>query len=243
MDHIDLDKYKEAWKKEPHFEEKKLSQAEISGFLKSASRNILALFKKGIIFDIIFKFVLLISLFVLIYLVPHSIASIYLILFLGLITILGIGWQIYILRQIPEEHPSEQTVLEILHKYLGFYHKKYIHSIFIGALSSSLFFLIGSIYYYYFKYEGIPNMQIDDFMVLGIGLVLSYSLSAIAQITQHNFRIKQLELRVKEIEEDTITEQSITNYRSAKLRNVLLTGIALGIGLLLFIFLIYKMTI
>ena len=240
MKNVDLEKYKSVWKNERSFDERKLSENEILKFMKSSSKSIVSLFKRGLIFDIIFKIALLVSLVFLFFIIPNQNSFKYLSIFIILIDIIGIVYQMNVLNTILHNNKESQSVADKLHDYIDFYHNRYIKSIYIGALSSSLLFLTGSIYYFYFKYQELPKFEIDDFVVLSIGIFLSYGLSAFVQLKQNNFRIKQLEKSLKEIDENTFTEQVAESYKSRRIRNILFISILLCIGLLLLIFLLYQ---
>jgi len=240
MTNIDLEKYKTAWKNERSFDEKTLSEREVQRFMQSASKHIATLFKKGLVFDIVFKLVLLVSFVVLTFLVRNQPSGIFVVTFFILIIVAGIVWQLSVFKKIPNRNGSSQNLRGLLLNYLDFYNKSYIGAIFVGALSSTLLFLGGSLFYLIFKYHNIPHFQTDDYIVLGIGLVLSFGLSAFAQIKQNNFHINQLDEILKDLEEHKITEYSIKRYRNKRLRNIILIGIALIVGILLLLFLTFK---
>ena len=112
----------------------------------------------------------------------------------------------------------------------------------VSALSSTFVFLIGSLYYLYFKYGKIPPVAWDDLLVLGVGLVLSFAISAVAQVRQGNFQIRQLEERVEEIEAQTISTGSLAQQRRERRRNLILIGIALVVGLFLLLCFLFQWT-
>jgi len=91
----------------------------------------------------------------------------------------------------------------------------------------------------YFKYRQIPSFELDDFIVLTIGIILSYGVSAFAQIKQNNYQIKQLEICLVEIEENTIDASSIKKYQANRIKNIVTIGIALIIGVIIFLYLIF----
>ncbi|MCP4977568.1 MAG: hypothetical protein GY931_15555 [Maribacter sp.] len=241
MANIDLEKYKAVWKNERSFDEKKLSQTQIYEFTTSVSKNIVTLYKKGMVFDIVYKLTLLIALVILVFLTVDQTSSLYVNLFIIALTITGIVWQITILNKIPNKNQADKNFLDILRSYIGFYYKYYITSIFVAALSNAIFFLIGSFYYLFFKYQQIPYFDIDDIIVMGIGLVLSYGIGVLVQIKQNKFHVNQLEKCLNEIEESTITEHRIETYRIKRNRNIFLISIVLLVGLFLLIFLTYQL--
>jgi hypothetical protein len=240
MAKVDLEKYKAAWQHEAVFEEDKLSQKQVAGFLRAASKDTLTLFKRSLIFDIVLKAILLTLFIPLIFWMPYSGSWMGIVLLLVLIHAGGIAWQVRTIRKIPQVDRGGQPVLDVLRSYIAYYYQHYYASIFVAAISSSLLFLVGSLHYFYFKYGEVPAPAIDDLLVLGTGLLLSFALSVVAQLWQNNFRMRQLETRVEEIEADTLTERSMEQYRSRRARNIILISIALLAGVLLLVYFIYQ---
>lgn len=239
MEPVDIEKYRSAWKNERSFDEKKLSSNEIAAFLKASSKSIVAFFRKGLLFDIILKTALLVSLFILIFLMSNQILFL---LFLSIIGALSLMWQIVVLRKLSYSETKLPSVIDKLRDYIDFYYRYYVSSIYVGALSASLFFLIGSIYYFYFKYKDIPTFETDDFIVMSIGILLSYGLSAIVGLKYNTFIIKQLEKCVKEIEENTINKARIKMQYTTRKKIILILGIAIITGLIFLLFVIINLT-
>lgn len=238
MENLDLNKYQLAWKDEKSFQAEKLSEIEIQNFMKSASK-IVAQYKRSLIFDIVFKSILLISFIVLIVLLKNQSIATLTNLFFIFIAAFGIIWQTNVYKRVDKISITKEHLKDLLRAYIDFYNGLYVKSIFVNALSSTLFFLSGSLFYLYFKYEQIPTFELDDFIVLIIGIILSYGVSAFAQIKQNEYQIKQLESCLVEIEENTINASSIKKYKTTRIINIITIGIALILGVILFLFLIY----
>jgi hypothetical protein len=238
MKSIDIEKYKSAWQNVKSIDDRKLSENEISRFMNSSSKSFLKLFRRGLIFDIGFKTSLIFSIVFLFFLMPNQISILYVNLTMLLIASLGIVWQMKVLLKVPNNKIDSPSIIDNLRDNISFYYKYYINAIYVGALSTTLFFLIGSIYYFYFKYHEIPPFQPDDFIVMGIGIILSFGLSALAQLKQNKYSIYQLEKSLKEIEEKNFTEQSVKSYKSSRLKNIILISLFILAGLLLLIYLI-----
>lgn len=238
MENLDLNKYQLAWKKEKTFQAEKLSEIEIHNFMKSASK-IAGQYRRSLLFDIAFKSILLISLLLLIFLLKNQSIAILAITFIIFITAFGIIWQSKVYNRIGKISVTKEHLKDLLKTYIDFYTRQYIKSIFVSALSSTLFFLSGSLFYLRFKYEQIPTFELDDFIVLFIGIILSYGVSAFAQIKQNDYQIKQLESCLIEIEENTINASSIKKYKTNRIKNIITIGIALIIGVIIFLYLIF----
>ena len=237
---MDLDTMKTAWKNERSFEHHRLSEADIEGFLRRRSKNISRLFRKGLIFDIVLKTVIGISLLGIILLFR---ANLYIILINSIIllgTIWAILYQWRMIGRIPENGGSDPVIRTSLENKINFYHQRFIKSLYVGALSNSLFVLSGMLYYRYFKYGEIRPFQWDDYLVFGLVLVLSFVIGAVAQVKQHNFQVKQLESCLREIDEESISTLTLMEQRNKKRRLILIFLLALICGLLLLAFFIFR---
>jgi hypothetical protein len=238
MEDLDLNKYQLAWKNEKSFQAEKLSEIEIHNFMKSASK-ISGQYRRSLLFDIVFKTILLFSFLLLIFLLKNQSIAILAITFFIFIAAFGIIWQSKVYKRVNKISVTKEHLKDLLRAYIDFYTKQYIKSIFVSALSSTLFFLSGSMFYLHFKYGQIPTFELDDFIVLTIGIILSYGVSAFAQIKQNNYQIKQLESCLVEIEENTINSSSIKKYKTNRIKNIVTIGIALITGVIIFLYLIF----
>lgn len=245
MKSIDLDKIKAAWKNESGFEDKRLSIAEIESFLSRKSKDISQLFRKGLIFDIVLKSVVGVSMLGIIILFKNSLP----VILVCTAIILGIAWAIrfqwIMLGEIPEagaqgpSDTSDPSVRTTLENKINFYHQRYLRSLYVGALSNALLILSGMLYYFYFKYGEIRPFDWDDYLVFSAAIIIGFALGAYAQIAQHNFQVKQLESCLNEIDEDAISTITLREQRNKKRRLILIFLIAIICGLLILAYLIF----
>jgi len=238
MENLDLNKYQLAWKNEKSFQAEKLSEIEIQNFMKSASK-IVGQYRRSLLFDIGLKGILLISFLILVFLLKNQSIAILTNSFFVFIATIGIIWQTNVYKRVNKISVTKEHLKDLLKAYIDFYTEQYIKSIFVSALSSTLFFLCGSLFYLHFKYEQIPTFELDDFIVLTIGIILSYGVSAFAQIKQNDYQIKQLESCLVEIEENTISASSFKKYKTNRIKNIVKIGIALITGVIIFLYLIF----
>jgi len=238
MGNLDLNKYQLAWKNEKTFQAEKLSEIEIHNFMKSASK-VVGQYRRSLLFDLVLKGILLISFLVLIFLLKNQSIAILAITSFIFIAAFGIIWQTKVYKRVDKISVTKEHLKDLLRAYIDFYTGQYIKSIFVSALSSTLVFLSGSLFYLHFKYEQIPTFKLDDFIVLTIGIILSYGVSAFAQIKQNDYQIKQLESCLVEIEENTISASSIKKYKTNRIKNIVTIGIALITGVIIFLYLIF----
>jgi hypothetical protein len=136
-------------------------------------------------------------------------------------------------RSTPSDLSSEPVIRRSLEKRIDFYHKKYVKSLYIGALSNSLIFVSGSLYYFYFKYGEIRPLDLTDYLVFGGATLIAFILGAAVNIYHMNFQVKQLESCLAEIDEDSISELTLKKQKNKRRRLFLIMLLALISGLLL----------
>lgn len=236
MKDVDLDKYKLAWKKQETFHKETLSDEEIKAFMHSNSKNIGKLFKNGLRFDMVFKSLLALSFLGLVYLFVENDRVLIFNGFWIAVCFVTIIFQYKVYRNIPEEEVGHNNIRFKLNNLIDFYNRRYLKSLFIAALSGTMMFLGGIMYYAYFKYGEIRSFEWDDYLVFGGGIILSFVIGAWAQISQHNFQIKQLESCLKDIDQDTINEHRIKAYENRRNKNLILFGVSFVLGLLILLF-------
>jgi len=239
MKSIDLDSLKAAWKIERSFEDPTLSEADIKAFLGGKSNDISRLFRKGLIFDIVLKSVIGISLIGIFFLFKAN-QSIILISSILMLILWSIRYQWLMIARIPETTASDPVIRTSLEIKVKFYHQHFRKSLYVGALSNSLFILSGMLYYFYFKYGEIRPFTWDDYLVFGITIIIGFAFGAYVQIAQHNYQIKQLEDCLQEIDEDSITALTLRDQQNKKRRLILICLLALICGLLLLAFFIFR---
>jgi len=235
-----MESMKSAWKKEQGFENFTLSQSDIEKFLYKNSKDITQLFKKGLGFDVVLKSIVGASLVGLIFLFIENRQVTIAITAILLLILWGIWFQVRMYRRIPQSGMSEPDIKSSLEKKVRFYRQRYVKSLYMGALTNSLIFVSGSLYYFYFKYGEIRSMDLEDYLVFGTAIIIAFVIGAAAQLAQHNFQIKQLESCLQEIEEERITELTIKQHRMRKRRLFFIALIVFVCGLLLLAYFVFR---
>jgi hypothetical protein len=90
------------------------------------------------------------------------------------------------------------------------------------------------------KYGEIPPLDLDDIIVIIIGIIASYGFSAAVHIMQNNYQIKQLETCLEQIEEDNINALNLDTYKKNRIVNIVVNGIALITGIVAFWYLVIE---
>jgi len=240
MSSMDLDHIKNAWKNEMSFEDKRLSEADIEAFLHKKSKDISRLFRVGLIFDIAYKGIIALSFLGILILFSGNLNIILMVAAILLVLILALIYQWRLIRRVPGTGASDPVIRTSLENKVLFYHQHYIKSLYVGALSNALIILSGMLYYFYFKYGEVRPFHWDDYLVFFGVIVIGFLVSAIAQRSQFNFQIRQLESCLQEIDEDTMTTHTIREQQNKKRRMILMLLLAVICGLLLLAYLIFR---
>jgi len=240
MKTIDMDSLKSAWKKEQGFENKKLSESDIQKFLRQKSGDITQLFRKGLTLDVVLKSLIGISLVGIMILFAGNLKVLMAMAAILILLLWALWFQLSMYRKIPREGSPAPVVRTSLENRIRFYRKHYVKSLYIGALSNVLIFVSGSLYYFYFKYGELRPLDLTDYLVFSVAMLLAFALGAWAQIALHNFQVRQLESCLKEIDEDAMTMLTLNEQRNKKLRLIFIALTALILGLLLLAYLIFR---
>lgn len=240
MKTFDLENFKDAWRNEASFGGENLTDQKITAYLTASTNDLYSFFRKGLLFDIIFKLGLFTVIPVLTYIYPgHGILNVIDILSIFII-LTSIGWQIFVLKELPDRHESEFKVADTLQRYLHYFYKYYLLSVYVMALSAVLFFVIGSNHYFLIKYNQLPAFDAEDIMVLSAGILLSFGLSIISHHTFSKFRIGQAEQTLEDIRENDIDDLSISNDITRRKQWTRFFSLAIIVGIIILIILLLK---
>lgn len=238
MEETDLQQYRTSWKSEKSFDQRILSAADIQGFLKKKSKKISRLFRKGLVFDMVLKSVIAASFIVLLVLFFGSVKVVAICSSLLVVSIAAILFQLAMLRKIPQADYAADNLRKVLDSKISFYRKKYLHSLYVGALSNSLLIISGILFYFYFKYGEVRPFEMDDCIVFGAVIIIGFLLGAYMQVRQHHFHIRQLEVCLDEIDENTISDLTLKRQRNRRRQLLLVYLLAIIFGLLVLAFLL-----
>ncbi|MEE4175944.1 MAG: hypothetical protein V2I46_00395 [Bacteroides sp.] len=157
------------------------------------------------------------------------------------ITLLGIVFQYLCIKKIPGVDGVRGDMKTILETKISYYYKYHVKALIVSAFSNSLVVISGMMYFFYYRYNGIRPLDTEDFLVLGGIIVLSFVLGLLVQLKHHNFHIKQLEMSLDEINEDTLTQHTLNIQKNRRNRNILIGILGLIAGLLVFVYFLFKL--
>lgn len=224
-----LKKYRTAWQKQSINESDQLKEAQIMDFIMNQSKSITTGYRRSLVFDICFKAVLLMSFLVLAYLLRAN--SNLVVLNIILMTISGglLVLQSKHFRQTRVYVQPEHAMKEFLENSIAYFNKKMKRAIYLAALSNPLFFLCGSLFYFYFVYGTVRPLDLQDYLVFSSCVVLSFLIAAFAQIQQHIFQVKQLEACLNDLDD---AKMNLLVTKKRKRQGLVM--FLLWVGLLLF---------
>ena len=153
---------------------------------------------------------------------------------------MAVSYQVSMFHKIPRSDYSTDNLRTILESKISYYTKKYFRSLYVSALSNSLFFISGILYYFHFKYGEIRSMGMQDYLVLGILVIVGFILGAFTQIRYHNFQIRQLEQCLTEIDENTFSELTVKKARNRRIYQLLMALLAIICGLLVLAYFLFS---
>lgn len=237
MEKPDIEELRKSWMDQDASSTASLSEEDIRGFLQGSSRDITRQFRLGLDFDIVLKSILILSFVGSIFLFRNNMEVIALSGSLILVLGLGIRFQARMKQKVPGS-PHGISAREALERKISFYHTFYFRSISLGALSSTLLFLSGMLYYFYFRYGMIRPFTWDDYLVFGLFLFLSYLLSFLANHLNFRARIGQLEESLEELDREALDELKLKDLKRKKLRRIIAFSLTVLAGLLLLFYLL-----
>lgn len=232
MTESNLERYRTAWQGGKNFGNRPLSQDEIDTVLNKASRDIRHQFRVGLIVDMALKGFAAIALAVLLFLFRDSPALGWLngAVLLFTLFLLFVQWQT--LQEIPGANAAGDSLRDCLQAMIRFFRKRYIRALYVAAVSGSLVFYTGMLFYSWFKYGGIRPLEADDYAVIVTGLLLAFAINAVAQRWQAGFQVRELEVCLREIDTETLSAQDLRKQRHRRIRAVLMWAVWFVLGIL-----------
>lgn len=240
MEHLDLEKYKKAWKDEHLFSEKRLTREQILDFMYGGSKSIATMYRKGLVVDISGKVIL--SVYIILMIILHPDEQVLIIDGLICLALLigGIFYQGSTYSKIPRVVGRGRQVLDELNDRVQFYYDRYSRSVVVSAISAPVFVAMGMLSYYLVKYNHVPVRDAVDTIVTVIFISISFLFALLASLKQHRFHIRQLEESLEELENDSLTAARLGEYAKRRRRNLVLVALALLAGAVIFLLLIWN---
>ncbi|MEE4218304.1 MAG: hypothetical protein V2I48_11895 [Xanthomonadales bacterium] len=218
MNDNNLERYRAAWRANEHFGNRALSADEIHQVLTRESNTITRQFRNGLLFDMVLKGVAAVALAGLLFLFRgNATVSLVNTVVLGFtLFLLSVQWKT--LQDVPRPSLAAESLRAGLDTMIRFYRERFLRALYIAAVSASLVFYVGVLYYSWFKYGGIRALDIDDFVVFVSGLLLAFIINAAAQRWQAAFHVKELEFCLQEIDAESLSHQQLRKQRFRRTR-------------------------
>ena len=227
-----IENLKSAWQQNKQENNQPLTERQIMYYLKQQSSDISALFRKGLVTDIVMKSALILSSLVLIFMYQSHAEIMGVGVILAVLSILLVGVQVYFYKQLQSIDNPAVDMQTMLKAKINYFHRKYVKAVYLSALSSPIMVLCGFLYYYYFKYGFVKPMDTTDIIVMGSFLALSFVISLVAYLLQYRFHVRQLESSLNDLVDGEIDEKKIQTSRNRRIVLVIAMSLLLVIGLL-----------
>lgn len=240
MNNTHLERYKTAWKNGNPFGLQKLSTNEIDRVLKRESKTITRQFRTGLLVDMMLKSISALLLVGLLFLYRgYATVSLLNTVVLGFtLFLIFVQWKT--LKEVPPSTLAGENLRACIREMIRFYEERFLRALYVAAVSGSLVFYIGVLYYSWFKYSGIRAMDLDDYVVFISGLLLAFIFNAAAQRWQAGFHMRELEFCLQEIDAETLSQQQLRKQRFRRIKVSLVWAVSATLGVLLLAYFITR---
>jgi hypothetical protein len=235
MNESNLENYRSAWRQEQSFGTRSLGRDEINSVLKKESKSMVQQFRTGLVLDMVIKGLLALALAGVLFLVPASAKLSSLNAAVLALTLFLIFLQSITLHQVPRPSVIGDNLRNYLREITWFYRKRFVGALYVAAVSGSLVFYVGALYYVWLKYGGLRPLDREDYLVFGIGLALAFAINAAAQLWQSGFHMRELEACLDEIDLEGLAEHQVRKrrFRRQKINMMWLMWLVLGLLVLI----------
>lgn len=206
-----------------------LSKEEINILQKKKSRDVNQALKKDFWFDIVFKAIIAGVYFYTISLYTGNVAVV---LFSSAMIAVMAGSALYLYNQTKKLKATRQVDAElyrVLKHKLTYFKTGYRKAVQLLSLSSPLTVMAAILIYFHSKYNGFRPMEMEDWLVFGTIVLISYMLSFTVLSIRHRQYIRELEAYMGEIDESTLESIRSNEKRSKRFQMILILLILLGV--------------
>ena len=236
MEPIDV---KQIWKSAQKDEllNKRYSLEDIHKYRKYKSHQTSKSIRRAIIFDILYKSVVMMELLYLLIFLDYQFPYQIIVGLLMLVAISLVFVEMNFLKKLKLIKETD-SVIEIIRRKLDYLSNTYNKFIFISAFTNPLFVLAGFFLYFHFKYNEIRLETPSEDPVLYLILLVAFALSFFAQQPVYRMQRKELQESINEI--DDVEFASVKIEESKQRRRYLIAAFTLLIlaGILILLYLI-----
>jgi hypothetical protein len=240
MNEFDLERYRTAWQGGQNFGNRPLDPEEIDAMLRKSSKDITRQFRTGLLMDLVLKGLAAVALIGLLVLFRANPVLTTLNSFVLAFTLFLAYTQRKTLLEIPRPGIAGDSLRDCLDGMIRFYRERYIRALYTAAVSGSLVFYVGILYYSWFKYSGIRPLDTEDYAVFIIGLLLAFGINAAAQRWQAAFHVRELEFCLRDIDAEALTAQREKERRFKRIRVSLMWLVSVLLGVLMLAYFIAR---
>lgn len=206
-----------------------LSMEEINILQKKKSGDINQALKKDFWFDIVFKAIIAGAFF---YTISIYAGNLTVVLFSSAMIAILAGSALYLYKQTRRLKEMDQVGAElyrVLKDKLTYFKTAYRQAVRMLSLSSPMTVMAAILIYFHSKYNGFRPMEMEDWLVFGTIVLISYMLSYTVLNIRHRQYIRELEAYLGEIDENTLESIKRNEKRAKRFQMILILLILLGV--------------
>lgn len=213
---MDLDHLKQTWNSINKEQSPNYSMDEIDQFRKSRSKDFSKWIRSSIRTDFIFKTIIGLGFLATAFLFKNQNAILLLSIALALLCFLLIVLERPHFRKSIQIDQSPDALSLALEKKLQFLKAFYFKIQFLVGLTNPLLVTLGSFFYYFFKYQEFPKQDVQDLLVFGAILLISFLFTIPTTAGLYGFHLRSLQNSLANLENPDHWETEIVRYHKSK---------------------------
>ena len=240
MENNRFDRFSDLWKKDDKASasQKMYSEDDINTFKMNKSKDFSKALNTSIVFDFVFKGLLVLAMLLLIwfYRTNTPIISILVLLIGGSIYLLMKEYSIRKEFKLIDDLSTELS--KVLKSKIRFYNTSFPTLKWMLASSNALFVWVGSAFYFYSKYGYYKIEDIADVIVTVIMLTLAFGISYFAMTFQYKFYIHELKECLTQLNDEQTASMTIKKQVWRKWVFIIAAVLAIIAGVLMFVYIL-----
>ena len=236
---MDLDELKKTWKQVNRDQSVHYSLDQIDTFRKSRSKDFSNWIRSSLRIDFILKSLTAISFAILVFLFNNQIQVQVICGILAILSTLLIFLEKPHFDKARKLDENPDTIQGSLINKLNYLKAYYFKIQFMVGLTNPLMVSAGACYFMYFKYSEIRPMDLEDILVFGAILIVSFLFTIPTTLGLYGFHLRNIQNSLANLENEDHWEKEIKRYKRSRniLAGVFITLLLIGILALIVILL------
>lgn len=235
MENNRFDRFSDLWKKgnKTAASQKMYSEDDINTFKMNKSKDFSKALNTSIVFDFVFKGLLVLAMLLLIWFYSTNTTIIVILVFLIGTSIYLLMKEYFIRKEFKLIDDLSTELSKVLKSKIRFYNTSYPTLKWMLASTNALFVWVGSAFYFYSKYGYYKIEGIADVIVTVIMLILAFGISYFAMTFQYKFYIHELKECLTQLSDEQTASMTIKKQLWKKWVFILVAILAIMAGVLM----------